>query len=288
MLKKHIGYRTENNEQRKVFFLQPYLEDDTSSTIVIDVNSMPMHYKTQLENFVDTITAQQTPRLIDYLQHESFNDGTSILQYIHKNNHIERVKTDELDLSLDGYPHNTKPYSEILPYILANDGKTDAVSEKVVEEVKTENKPSKKEELLVEDFIKPLEPVQEPLQQAISQVQTQVQSVSNLVTRFEDDKTVTFVLDKASIESVKQLGEAYTELKNKTMDYVETLRKQQVDVYNIVRGGDSEILEAMAAILGVEPMPLRKSLSNLRNIPMEGTEEQKTKRRRPKAKDISE
>lgn len=284
MLKKHIGYRTENNEQRKVFFLQPYLEDDTSSTIVIDVNSMPMHYKTQLENFVDTITAQQTPRLIDYLQHESFNDGTSILQYVHKNNHIERVKTSELDLSLDGYPHNTKPYSEILPYILANDGKTEAVSEKVVEEVKAENETTKKEELLVEDFIKP---VQEPAQEATSQVQTQVQSVSNLVTRLEDDKTVTFVLDKASIESVKQLGEAYTELKNKTMDYVETMRKQHVDVYNIVRGGDSEILEAMAAILGVEPMPLRKSLSNLRNIPLEGTEEQKTKRRRPKAKDVS-
>lgn len=284
MLKKHIGYRTENNEQRKVFFLQPYLEDDTSSTIVIDVNSMPMHYKTQLENFVDTLTAQQTPRLIDYLQHESFNDGTSILQYVHKNNHIERVKASELDLSLDGYAHNTKPYSEILPYILANDGKTGAVSEKAVEEVKAENETSKKEELLVEDFIKP---VQKPTQQTTSQVQTQVQSVSNLVTRFEDDKTVTFVLDKASIESVKQLGEAYTELKNKTMEYVETMRKQQVDVYNIVRGGDSEILEAMAAILGVEPMPLRKSLSNLRNIPMEGTEEQKTKRRRPKAEDVS-
>jgi hypothetical protein len=268
MIKKHIGFRNTNGEQRKVFILQPYLDDDTSSTIVVDVDSLPMHYKTQLENFVDSITAQQSPRLIDFLQHESFNDGTNILQYVHRNSHIEKVKASELILSTDGYAHNTIPYGDVLKHILEYDGKAAASESK--EEVK-------KEEVLVEDVTVSKETAK------TNTVSTS--STGSLVTKIEDGNTVTFVLDKSSVESVKELGKAYSELKNKTMEYLDVLRQEQVDVYNIIKGGDSEVLETIANILGVQAMPLRKSLSNLRNIPMDA-EEQKTKRGRAKAKDV--
>lgn len=271
-IKKHIGFSTKDPSKRKVYLLQQYLDDDYDSTIVIDADSIPIHYKTQLENMVESINAQQTKRLIDFIQYETFNDGTNILQYAHQNGHIKKLKASELEISIDGTKHNVQPYTQILPYILENDGK-----------VRPEDKPAQDEpteEPKAEDTDTTKEVVEEVTK---TEPEKSVPPVKgDLVQRYEDAETVTFVMDKSSVESVEELGKAYNELKVKTMEYLDHLRQQQVDVYNIVKGGDTEILEAIAGILGVEPMPLRKSLSNLRNIPMKD-DDVKKKRGRPKA-----
>lgn len=261
--KRHVGYHITPAEKRKVFFLQPYLDDDTDYTLVIDNDSLPTQYRSQLEGVVDTISAQHQTRLVDHLQHESFNDGTNILAYAHHNGHIKKIHANELVISSDGSPNSVLAYKDVLKIILENDGKVSA-----------------------KEVVVPVTPDTTITQATpVTQNVTLGNNSNNIVTRFEDNEKIVFTLDKTSVESMAELGKAYYDVKSKTMEYIEHVRAQHVDVYNLIKGGDVEITEAIAAILGVETLPLRKMLSKLRNMPMEGEEIDK-KARRVKAENV--
>lgn len=91
---KHVGKLI--NTQRRVVVVFREIPDDHTHALVVDTDGLPDWMHDDIINAVNSPGAQQSSNFYEYANRQVFNDGTNMLQSLHKRGLLQKVDTENV------------------------------------------------------------------------------------------------------------------------------------------------------------------------------------------------
>ena len=130
---KHVGRHAATGQRLVIAFMQ--LPDEPENALVVYSDSLPDRYHQTMMEAVESSEGQASKQLYEVLARKVFWHGTQMLQTLHQEGHLVKVKTSDVIMTPTS-SHNI-PLNELLSQMAANG---DDVSAPTQEETVTEEK----------------------------------------------------------------------------------------------------------------------------------------------------
>jgi len=92
---KHIGELADESKA-KVVIIYRTVPGEADNCLVVGTKFLPDMYHNALMKAVESDGGQEADELADFLNRQTFPDGTNMLQMLHNDNYIKKFKTKEI------------------------------------------------------------------------------------------------------------------------------------------------------------------------------------------------
>ena len=127
MIQKHIGVIS--NLGTTVVIVMPYLPDEPSNCLVVEVEALPPIYSDTFSRLVKDEGQTSNEPLANLLSRRMFASGENMLKALHDHGHLRKIAVDQitLNVNLPGDTPRKMPLQDLVAALVANDPNAKAV-----------------------------------------------------------------------------------------------------------------------------------------------------------------